>query len=152
MPKSLPTRGLLTGKDSRGMTLLELMVVMVILGILATLGTTQVIGYLSRSQVDAAHLQMNQLATALDLFRLDLGRFPTDAEGLSALLTRPESGAEKWRGPYLTQSTATLDPWGQAYNYKVDGGQSFVLSSFGADSRQGGDGYDADLTYSRVKQ
>lgn len=135
----------------RGMTLLELLVVMVILGILATIGTLQVVGYLDRSRVDAARLQMDQLATAINLFRIDMGRVPAAEEGLEALIAVPHQSDAKWRGPYLTKASSLRDPWGRAYIYSVPGkGKPYDLSTLGADGKVGGTGENEDLVHDEI--
>jgi general secretion pathway protein G len=132
-------------KHNQGMTLLELLVVMVILGLLATLGSIRLMGYLGRAKTDTARLQMQELATALDLYRIDVGRIPTTAEGLSALVERPVS-APSWRGPYLRSKSALSDPWRNPYRYQAPGSHGdYDLASFGADGAAGGDGENQDI-------
>ncbi len=127
-----------------GFTLVELLVVLVILSLLATLVGPRVVGYMSQSKVKAAHIQIDGFQTALDLFRLDVGRYPLQSEGLEALVSAPP-GATGWAGPYLDKGVTT-DPWGAAYVYSADGnGTAFKLVSMGADGRQGGDGENADI-------
>lgn len=136
----------------RGMTLLELLVVMVILGLLATIGTVQVVGYLDRSRSDAAKLQMDQIATGLDLFRIDMGRLPTTDEGLDALIRAPSVDSARWRGPYLTKAASLRDPWGRNFLYAAPGQvASFDLSTLGADGLAGGSDVAADIVYERIR-
>ncbi len=132
-------------RGEQGFTLVELLVVLVILGLLVGLVTPAVIGYLSRAKVDVARIQLESLATALDLFQLDVGRYPRDAEGLAALTQRP-AGEELWNGPYL-KGDVPLDPWQKPYLYKRagSGGRGYSLQSLGADGKAGGDGDDADI-------
>jgi general secretion pathway protein G len=105
-----------------GFSLVELLVVLVILGLLAALATPQVLKYLSRAKVDTARIEMKNMATALDFFLLDVGRYPTQQEGLQALVTSP-GGLAPWHGPYLKTNTGgpPLDPWGHAYQYRFPG-------------------------------
>jgi general secretion pathway protein G len=91
-----------------------------------------------------ASQEINEIAMALEAFRVDIGRYPTDSEGLGALLAKPRD-LPAWRGPYLTV-TSLLDPWGRAYIYRcVQSCQEFVVKSFGADGRAGGVSIDADI-------
>jgi len=105
-----------------GFSLVELLVVLVILGLLAALATPQVLKYLARAKVDTARIEMKNMATALDFFLLDVGRYPTQQEGLQALVANP-AGLAPWRGPYLKTNTAgpPLDPWGHPYQYRFPG-------------------------------
>ncbi|MGN7127629.1 type II secretion system major pseudopilin GspG [Methylorubrum thiocyanatum] len=128
-----------------GMTLLEILVVMVIIGLLATLGSVQLMGYLGRAKTDTARLQIKELATALDLYRIDVGRVPTTEEGIASLLQAPQ-GSERWAGPYLSRKTALLDPWGRPYRYTAPGERGdYDLVSLGADGRPGGEGENRDI-------
>jgi len=131
--------------DEQGITLLEILVVMVILGLLATLGSIQLISYLGRAKTDTARLQIQELTTAIDLFRIDVGRVPSTSEGLLALL-EPPAGIRTWRGPYMRKRSALTDPWGRAYLYKAPGGsREYEITSFGADGRSGGDSENRDV-------
>lgn len=132
--------------DRSGMTLLEVLVVMVIIGLLATLGSVQLMGYLGRAKADTAKLQVQELGTALDLYRIDVGRVPTTEEGLNALLVAPE-GADRWAGPYLRKKKALNDPWGRPYRYASPGETAeYDLVSLGADGRPGGEGDNRDVS------
>lgn len=132
-------------RSSEGMTLLELLVVMVILGLLATLGSIQILGYLDRAKADAAALQIRELGVAVDLFRMDTGRPPTTEEGLAALLSAPTDIAG-WRGPYLKGRGLLRDPWGIAYHYESPGEHGdFDIFTFGSDRRSGGTDDAADV-------
>lgn len=128
-----------------GFTLLELLVVLVILGLLASLVGPQVLRQLSGSKTKTAALQIKELGTALDLYRLEVGRYPTSSEGLSALISAP-ANARGWNGPYLTKKTVPQDPWGNDYQYRAPGQQGeFDLFSLGADNQEGGTGEDQDV-------
>jgi len=117
----------------RGFTLIELLVVLAILSLLIGVVAPRVIDYFSRSKVDIARLQIDQLGSALDLFRLDVGRYPTSQEGLGGLVGRP-GGAASWRGPYLKGTSVPTDPWGRSYQYRSPGteGRAYDLFSLGA--------------------
>jgi general secretion pathway protein G len=140
------TEPIRTEAPDAGFTLLELLIVMTILGMLGVLGTIQLVGYLEWARVDTAKLQLDQLTTSLDLFRVDVGRLPTSEEGLKALLELP-SNAARWRGPYLRKAEAIVDPWGRPFIYRQPGERrDYDLVSFGADGRPGGTGQDRDIS------
>ena len=129
-----------------GYTLVELLVVLVILVLLATLITPRVIGYLGASRVKAAKVQVESLANVTELFAIDVGRYPTTAEGLEALVKNP-GGIEGWHGPYFNKSSVPLDPWSHAYHYRSPGHHGgFEISSYGRDNKEGGEGEDADIS------
>jgi general secretion pathway protein G len=128
-----------------GFTLIELLVVLVILSLIMGLVGPRVLTYLSQSRVRAAQLQIDSLATALDLFFLEVGRYPTESEGLDVLVTRSPS-VERWNGPYIQQSAIPLDPWDRPYEYNVPGqGRPYEIVSLGSDGREGGTGDAADI-------
>ncbi|WKE65671.1 type II secretion system major pseudopilin GspG [Gallaecimonas kandeliae] len=129
----------------RGFTLLELLVVLVILGLLASLVGPQVLKQLSGSKTKTAALQINELRSAVELFRLEVGRYPSNNEGLQALVERPP-GATDWNGPYLTKKVLRKDPWGNDYHYRFPGEHGdFDIWSLGADNKEGGDGENQDV-------
>lgn len=132
-------------RRSRGFTLIELLVVLVILGLLAGLVGPQVMKYVGESKTKTAAVQIQDLAAALDLYKLDVGRYPTSAEGLEALVRKP-AGGERWNGPYLRKQEVPKDPWGRDYHYRSPGdyGQ-FDVFTLGADGREGGEGENADV-------
>ena len=124
-----------------GYSLLEILIVVAIIGLLVTLVAPQLFGRLDESRVTTAVAQIRMLRSALDSFRLDTGRYPTEAEGLAALVTAP-AGAElgdTWRGPYLDGGRLPADPWGHPYGYApVSSGDGPALYSYGADGKPGG--------------
>ncbi|MEJ2077044.1 MAG: type II secretion system major pseudopilin GspG [Acidobacteriota bacterium] len=133
------------GTAQRGFSLIELIVVLVILGLLATIVGPRVIDQLSKGKANIAKVQIADLEGALGLFRFDVGRYPTTAEGLNALLENP--GLDNWSGPYLTKSTLPKDPWGHEYQYRSPGMHSdYDLYCLGADGVEGGEGDNADVT------
>ena len=128
-----------------GFTLLELLVVLVILGLLASVTAPAVARYLSGAKVDAAKLQIQNLSTTLDMYRLDTGSYPSQQDGLKALVQRP-SGAQRWNGPYLRKADMIKDPWGQEYKYRTPGERAEVeVFTLGADKAVGGTGENQDL-------
>ena len=133
-------------RRERGFTLIELLVVLVILGLIAAFAAPQVIKYLGRAKTEAAGIQIERLSGVLDLYRLEVGRYPSTEEGLEALVERPID-AESWNGPYLKKADALIDPWGRPYVYRQPGEHGeFDLFSLGADGSEGGEGEDQDLT------
>ena len=127
-----------------GFTLVELLVVMVILGLLAALVVPSYLGRERKARSQAAKTQIELLGTALDTFRLDVGRYPSTQEGLAALRAAP-AGLGRWDGPYLKKEVP-LDPWGRPYVYESPGQHGeYDLYTYGADGVQGGDGDARDV-------
>lgn len=129
-----------------GFTLLELLVVMVIIGLLASYVAPRFFDQVGKSEVKAARAQLDAFDKALGTYRLDVGRYPTTEEGLKALVERPQA-EPKWSGPYLAKSVPA-DPWGRAYLYRAPGDAShdYELSSLGKDGQRGGSGDAADIS------
>ncbi len=131
---------------SRGFTLVELLVVMMILGLLASVVGPKVMKYVGDSKSKTARMQIEDLSASLDLFLLDNGRYPTTEEGLPALVTATQN-LQTWNGPYLKKTVIPNDPWGRAYEYRAPGEHgAFDLYSLGADNAAGGDGESKDIT------
>jgi general secretion pathway protein G len=129
-----------------GFTLVELLVVLVILVLLASLVAPRVVGYLGSSRTKTAKVQVQSLTTALELYKVDTGRYPTTTEGLKALVEAP-SGVSSWNGPYLNKKELPIDPWGRPYAYRSPGQHGpFDISSLGADNQPGGTGENEDIT------
>ncbi|WP_019570495.1 type II secretion system major pseudopilin GspG [Thioalkalivibrio sp. ALE11] len=130
----------------KGFTLIELLVVLVILGLLAGLVGPQVMRYLSDSKTQTAQLQIEDLSAALDLYRIDVGSYPSSDQGLEALVREP-SGVRNWNGPYLRRNSVPDDPWGNPYNYRQPGEHGgFDLWTYGADNQPGGEGENQEVT------
>ena len=128
-----------------GFTLLELLVVLVILGLLASVTAPAVARYLSGAKVDAAKLQIQNISTTLDMYRLDTGSYPATQDGLRALVQRP-NGAQRWNGPYLRKPDMIKDPWGREFQYRTPGEHAEVeVFSLGADNAAGGTGENQDI-------
>ncbi|CAA9892171.1 pseudopilin, cryptic, general secretion pathway [Candidatus Methylobacter favarea] len=128
-----------------GFTLLELLVVLGIIAMLAGIVGPQVMKHLGESKTKAAKVQIEDLASTLDMYKLDLGVYPTTEQGLNALIESPDS-AKRWNGPYLRKSKIPLDPWQQEYRYVSPGEHGkFDLFTFGADGKEGGEGEDQDI-------
>jgi general secretion pathway protein G len=128
-----------------GFTLVEILVVITIIGLIMGLVGPRVLNYLSESKVKAATIQIQSFTSALDLFYLDLGRYPTTSEGLAALVQRP-AGSTSWNGPYLKNSSVPNDPWGHPYKYRSPSEHGpFEIISLGSDGKEGGTGTAADI-------
>ncbi len=139
--------GRLRSRRSReaGFTLVELLIVLAILVLLASLVGPRVIGYLGSSKIKAAKVQIEGIEAALQLYRIDNNGYPTTSEGLAALVKRP-ANAPNWNGPYLARRKVPLDPWNRPYNYRSPGQNGdFDIFSLGADNQKGGDGEKADI-------
>lgn len=132
-PQTAPSRNRLAADD--GFTLLELLVVLAILGLLVSLAAPPVLRYLSGAKEHTAQVQISNLSASLDLFKLDVGRYPTTEEGLSALVAAP-TGVENWNGPYIKNSASLTDPWGHPYSYRSPGENAeFDLTTQGPDGQ-----------------
>jgi general secretion pathway protein G len=128
----------LTHRRRAGFTLVEMLVVLAIIGMVVGLVGPRVLNYLSESKVKTAQIQMENIASALDLFYLDAGRYPTTEEGLSALVRRPP-GVAAWSGPYLKSAAAPKDPWGHDYLYRAPGQSGpYDVGSLGPEGKDGG--------------
>ena len=128
-----------------GFTLLELLVVLAIMGLLAAIIAPQVLKYLGSSRTQTARVQIQNIVAALELYKLDVGHYPSQAEGLNALVTAP-SNAVGWNGPYLRRESAIHDPWGEVYIYKNPGQHGEVdVYTLGSDKAEGGTGEAQDV-------
>ena len=128
-----------------GYTLTEMLVVIGIIGLIAAVLTPNIINQFGRAKAKAAQLQLDTLAANVESFASDVGRYPTDKEGLQALVVQP-GGVDGWTGPYLRDQKMLDDPWGRPIHYTVDPDKrTFEVESLGADGRPGGAGVDRDL-------
>lgn len=133
-------------RGEAGFTLVELLVMLGILALLAALVGPRVVGYIGTSKVKTAKIQIESLSAALQLYRIDNGRYPTSSEGLRALVERPANAAT-WSGPYLAKRELPRDPWGRDYQYRSPGQTGeFDIVSLGADNQPGGTGENADVS------
>jgi len=136
----------LSWRDERGFTLVEILVVITIIGLIMALVGPRVINYLGEAKVKAAKIQIESFSSALDLYYLDAGRYPSSSEGLAALVQRP-GGDATWNGPYLKNGIVPNDPWGKPYIYRSPGehGGAYDIISYGSDGQEGGTGTAADV-------
>jgi len=131
-------------RGEAGFTLVEMLVVITIIGMIMALVGPRVLNYLSESKAKAAKIQIESFSSALDLYFLDLGRYPTSNEGLSAL-TR-NTNQIGWNGPYLRGGVVPNDPWGHIYVYRAPGASApYEIISLGSDGQEGGSGTAADI-------
>lgn len=144
-----------TANKSAGFSLLEMLVVLVIIGLIASLVGPRLFSRVDTSKVQVAETQARLLRGAVETFRLEVGRIPTIDEGLAVLYTPPsdERAKARWRGPYLDESVPA-DPWGKAYQYSIPGseGLPFAIYSLGADGEPGGEGNNADIGFLPVSR
>jgi general secretion pathway protein G len=139
-------RSAIRRRAEAGMTLIEILVVLVLIGIVLGIVGGNFIGKGEKAKADAAKIEIGQIGQTLDLYKLEIGRYPTTQEGMQALITAP-SGVTNWNGPYWKKSTVPKDPWGNEYKY-VSPAQSapYEVLSLGADGKEGGEGPNKDIT------
>jgi general secretion pathway protein G len=133
-------------RGQAGFTLFELLVVLGILALLATFAAPQVLRYLGKARSETSKIQINAIASAVELYALDNGGYPPQQMGLGALM-QPPPGAVRWAGPYLKKAEGLVDPWGRPYQYRNPGRNgSFEIFTLGRDNAPGGSGEDQDVT------
>ncbi len=133
------------GAGQDGFTLVELLVVLAIIALIATLAAPQVLRYLGSARSDAATAQIRNIESALELFYIDNLRYPTSEEGLSALSTPSGELQDRWNGPYLKKAGDLTDPWGKPYIYRF-ADNKVIIVSLGRDGKESGTGEDKDIT------
>ncbi len=144
--RSDPGRAIGAYARTRGMTLIEILVVLVLIGVVMGIVGGNFIQRGEKAKRDAARIEIGQIGQTLDLFKLEVGRYPTSQEGLQALIAQP-SGVNNWNGPYWKKSTVPKDPWGNDYLYAFPGQHgAYDIVSYGADGKEGGEGADKDIT------
>ena len=127
-----------------GFTLIELLIVMVIIGLLAAFIVPKLIGRVGESKLTAAKAQIELLSTAIEVYKLDTGKYPSQDTGLQSLNSKP-GDVQNWKGPYMKKNKVPKDPWGVEYIYKFPGDHGdYDLFSYGADGTEGGSGENAD--------
>ena len=130
------------------MTLIEILVVLVLIGIVLGIVGGNFIGRGEKAKADAAKIEIGQIGQALDLYKLETGRYPSTQEGLQALVGAP-SGVANWNGPYWKKAQLPKDPWGNEYRYSAPGQKgAYDILSLGADGKEGGEGANKDIASS----
>jgi general secretion pathway protein G len=141
-----PDHGSRRRRNDAGYSLLEVLVVLSIIALIAAVVGPRLVGYLGKAKADTARIQMREIASALELYYLDNGAYPSEQTGLGSLMVKPAE-ARRWNGPYLKKAEGLVDPWGQPYGYKLQAGaKAFVIVSLGADGAVGGEGDNADIS------
>jgi len=131
------------------MTLIEILVVLVLLAVIMSVVAGNYLGRGEKAKADAAKIEIGQISQTLDLYKLEVGRYPTTQEGLQALITAP-SGVSNWNGPYWKKQSVPKDPWGNEYKYTSPGANAaYDILSYGADGKEGGDGPNKDISSSQ---
>ncbi|MCC6868729.1 MAG: type II secretion system major pseudopilin GspG, partial [Burkholderiales bacterium] len=130
---------------ARGMTLIEILVVLVLIGVVLGIVGGNFLGKGEKAKADAAKIEIGQIGQTLDLYKLEIGRYPTTQEGLQALVSAPP-GVTNWNGPYWKRQAVPKDPWGNEYRYNSPGQNNapYDIMSYGADGKEGGEGANRD--------
>jgi len=133
-------------KSQHGYTLTELLVVLVIIALLTAIVAPRLIGRVGKAKSTTARTQIENLISALDIYRLDMGEYPSTEQGLTALITQPQDN-NLWTGPYLRRGKVPPDPWKNPYTYtRSSDGETILIKSLGKDAEPGGDGENRDIT------
>lgn len=134
-------------KDERGYTLMEILIVLAILALIATFAVPNLMRVFGKAKSDVASIQLDNLKAALDIYRLENGGYPSDDQGLRALVERPSRAPDSWSGPYIDKPESLIDPWGRPYRYRrIEDGGKIEIYTLGADDTEGGDGEDRDIS------
>jgi len=135
-----------TRNSQSGMTMMELLAVLVIIGVVMGVVGSKFFGQAEEAKRKAAKIEINQIGQSLDLYKLEIGRYPTTSEGLQALITAP-AGVSNWNGPYWKNGSLPTDPWKNEYKYTAPGQHgAYDIVSLGPDGKEGGEGPDRDIT------
>jgi general secretion pathway protein G len=135
--------------NERGMTLIEILVVLVLLAVIMSVVAGNYLGRGEKAKADAAKIEIGQIGQTLDLYKLEVGRYPTTQEGMQALVSAP-TGVNNWNGPYWKKQTVPKDPWGNEYKYASPAANApYEIISLGADGREGGEGPNKDISSSQ---
>ncbi len=133
------------GLRERGMTLIEILVVLTLIGVVLGIVGSNYLGKSEQAKAKAAKIEIDQIGQELDLYKLEIGNYPTTQEGLQALVAAP-AGVSNWAGPYWKKNTVPKDPWGHEYTYASPGTHgAYDILSYGADGKEGGDGVNKDI-------
>lgn len=148
MPEPAERKQVVQARDSAGFTLIEIMAVVLIIGLLSTIVGVSIFAQVDKGRITATSVQIANLESVLELYRMDSARYPTTEQGLDALVNEPEDARNYPPGGYLQKGRVPEDPWGNPYEYEQPGQNnpnSFDLWSFGGDGKPGGEGVDADI-------
>lgn len=130
---------------ARGMTLIEILVVLTLIGVVLGIVGSNYLGKSEQAKAKATKIEIEQIGQALDLYKLEIGNYPTTQQGLQALVVAP-AGVNNWAGPYWKKNTVPKDPWGHDYVYASPGTHgAYDILSYGADGKEGGDGVNKDI-------
>ncbi len=148
MPETAERKQVVQARDSAGFTLIEIMAVVLIIGLLSTIVGVSIFAQVDKGRITATSVQIANLESVLELYRMDSARYPTTEQGLDALVNEPEDARNYPPGGYLQKGRVPEDPWGNPYEYEQPGQintHSFDIWSFGADGKPGGEGVDGDI-------